>query len=94
LPIFGPNWAGRSETGRSRIDDQDDWVRYEIETALALGKNIVPVAVQGCDFPPLSLPRSLLPIAALQAFVLDPTFGFERGMHALMKILQNVNTGR
>jgi TIR domain len=94
LPIFGPNWAGRSETGRSRIEDQDDWVRYEIETALVLEKNIVPIVVQGCDFPPSSLPRSLTPITALEAFVLDPVSGFERGMHALVTILRSVTAGR
>jgi hypothetical protein len=88
LAVFGPNWAGRSQTGRVRIADPDDAVRYEIESAIKLKKDLVPVVVQGTKFPPSDLPDCLRPLIAIQAFVLDPERGFDQSMRSLMKILQ------
>ncbi|WNV85331.1 TIR domain-containing protein [Umezawaea sp. Da 62-37] len=43
--IIGPNWLARDDKGNRRIDAPADWVRTEIETAMAKGKHIVPVLV-------------------------------------------------
>jgi hypothetical protein len=88
LPIFGPNWIGRSQTGRRRIDDQDDIVRLEIEYALNMQKEIVPIVVQGTPFPPPSLPDSLRALFAIQTFLLDPESGFDQSMRILLSRLQ------
>ena len=44
-----------------RCDNEDDWVRREIEYALKKGKNIVPVLLRGFQFPD-QLPESIDPI--------------------------------
>src|SRR5262245_28233263 len=35
LAIIGPRWIGEDGQGRARIMQESDWVRIEIETALA-----------------------------------------------------------
>ncbi len=53
LVLIGPHWLESSdETGKRRLDDDHDWVRIEIETALATaGLLVVPVLVNGARMP-------------------------------------------
>ena len=48
LAIIGPGWldAKDAETGARRLDNPEDWVRLEIERALARGVPIIPVLVE------------------------------------------------
>src|SRR3954451_14204228 len=47
LALIGPNWLTlRGQGGRRRIDMDEDWVRFEIETALAGEIRVVPVLLQ------------------------------------------------
>src|SRR5262245_22416457 len=41
--IVGTRWLGPMKGGRSRIDEETDWVRIEIEAALKRGIPIIPV---------------------------------------------------
>lgn len=69
LAVIGPRWldAGYRD-GERRLDDPDDAVRSELRTALALGKNVVPVLVDGAQVPPTnSLPGDLAALASLAA---------------------------
>jgi hypothetical protein len=44
LVLVGPNWLfARDEYGGRRLDDPDDWVRLEIETALNRGRVVLPL---------------------------------------------------
>src|SRR5579883_1920352 len=43
LSLIVPRWLGSRDDGTSRIDDESDAVRIEIETALRSGLTIVPV---------------------------------------------------
>src|SRR6516165_2425152 len=53
LVILGPEWLRVSnEWGERRIDQENDWVRKEIEQALALNKEVIPVLVDGARMPP------------------------------------------
>jgi hypothetical protein len=46
--VISRHWlAAADEAGRRRLDDPADWVRQEVETALALGKRVIPVLVGG-----------------------------------------------
>lgn len=74
LVVIGPGWL---ETLRERSDaQQQDYVRYEIEVALARGIAIVPVLVGGARMPQAdALPDRLAPLALHQAAELrDSTF--------------------
>ncbi len=43
-----------------RCKDEDDWVRQEVEHAMKLGKNIIPIMLRGFEWPePKTLPESL-----------------------------------
>ncbi len=54
-------WVGFDERNCTfRLNDPKDWVRLEIETAKGLGKEIIPLKIDGGDFPdPVALPESL-----------------------------------
>src|SRR6516162_10399764 len=44
LAIIGERWLdARDEDGRRRLEKDDDFVRIEIASALALGKRVIPV---------------------------------------------------
>jgi hypothetical protein len=64
LAVIGPGWAdSRGEDGARRLDDPDDFVRLELEAALARGIRVVPVLVDGAPLPKSdSLPEGLRPL--------------------------------
>lgn len=70
VAVVGPNWfrAGSDDYGRRRIDQADDWVRKELEVALATGKKIIPLFVEGAkaSMPTVALPESLHGLAKIQ----------------------------
>jgi hypothetical protein len=79
LILIGPHWVNaRDAGGRRRLDDQNDWVRVEVETALSInGLQVVPVLVNGAQMPTSSdLPASLRPLMHLNAAIIrrDPDF--------------------
>jgi hypothetical protein len=74
LAIIGPGWLdARDREGERRIDKADDWVRLEIERALARdGVEVIPVLVDGARLPPREeLPESLLALRRRNAFELS-----------------------
>ncbi|HMW22777.1 MAG TPA: toll/interleukin-1 receptor domain-containing protein [Burkholderiaceae bacterium] len=68
IAVIGEGWARMADAqGRRRLDDPRDWVRREIETALARGVLIVPVFLDGCAVPAeAELPASLQPLCQRQ----------------------------
>ena len=68
--VIGPDWIRQSdEWGQRRLDQTEDWVRREIERALAGGKNVLPLLVRGARLPPPDkLPSSLAPLTNQQGF--------------------------
>ncbi len=73
LVLIGPGWleAEKPDGGR-RLDDPGDWVRLEIETALAAeGAVVVPVLLDGAAVPAeRELPESLRPLSHRNAISL------------------------
>ena len=61
VAIIGPNWLRASDNfGRRRLDLPDDWVRTEIERALARNIPVIPVRIGGAPLPPPdALPASI-----------------------------------
>ena len=69
LVVIGRQWAPSSTRGlASRLFEATDWVRTEVEAALAQGKQLIPVLVGGARMPgPDDLPQSIAKLAWLQA---------------------------
>jgi hypothetical protein len=71
LVVIGPGWLDASADGQRRLDRADDFVRREVEQALASGKPVVPVLVGGAAMPAANaLPVALRGLANRQALVL------------------------
>jgi hypothetical protein len=73
LAIVGPDWAEvRDARGQRRLDDPGDFVRLEIESALAADVTVIPVLVEGARMPgPEHLPPSLAAFCRCQAIELS-----------------------
>lgn len=69
LAVIGPAWLTLTgPSGSRRLDDEGDFVRAEIETALQEGRLVIPVLVQGAMMPKAGdLPESLRPLAQRHA---------------------------
>jgi hypothetical protein len=69
LAIVGRRWLDvRGADGRRRLDDRGDFVRLEIELALAARVAVVPVLVEGATMPAAAdLPPSLAEFSRCQA---------------------------
>jgi hypothetical protein len=82
LALIGDRWLTiTDENGRRRLDNPEDFVRLEIETALARDVRVIPILVEGARMPhPSELPPSLGMLARRQALELSPSrFGFDSG---------------
>jgi hypothetical protein len=72
VAVIGLNWlTATNERGHRRLDDPDDFVRLEIETALARGVRVIPVLADGAVAPRWQdLPQSLAGLARRNAFMI------------------------
>ena len=71
LVVIGPGWLDAAVDGQRRLDRADDFVRREVEQALASGKPVLPVLVGGATMPAANaLPGALRGLASRQALVL------------------------
>ena len=74
LAVIGVGWlTATGEDGRRRLDDPGDFVRLEIEAALARDVRVIPVLVDGARMPRAAdLPASLEGLVRRQALELNP----------------------
>jgi hypothetical protein len=85
--IVGPRWIG-PRAGGARIRDDDDPVRVEIETVLALRVPVCPVLVDGAAMPPeAELPESLARFPYLNAVAVDAGRDFDHHAARLIAAL-------
>lgn len=84
--VIGPKWATIADaTRRRRLDDPNDMVRIEIETAFRRGIAILPLLVQGATLPfPAPLPPSIQQIAYQNMRQVRPDPDFARDMQVVM----------
>jgi hypothetical protein len=88
LALIGEQWLTITDAqGRRRLDDPNDFVRLEIEAALARNVRIIPILVDGARMPTTEeLPDSLARLARRQALELSPSrFDFDTGR--LLRVL-------
>ena len=88
LVVIGPNWLGIQADGNSRLDDETDPVRLEIEAAQESRIQIIPILVHGAAIPPPNaLPLSLLKFSFLNAASVDAGRDFHQHMDRLIRSL-------
>jgi hypothetical protein len=90
LVVIGMEWLdAATREGRRRLDDPDDMVRIEIETALERKLRVVPVLVEGASVPPPArLPASLQPLSFRTAMLLRPDPDFQTDLLRLVDALR------
>jgi hypothetical protein len=95
VAVIGRKWATCTDAaGRRRLDDPADWVRLEIEAALAREMKVFPVLVGGAALPEArALPASLAALAQHQALELDAA-RFERDVGRLTRALEWIRKGQ
>jgi hypothetical protein len=88
LALIGDQWLNITDLhGRRRLDDPDDFVRLEIEAALARKVRIIPILVDGANMPRADeLPAGLSGLVRRQALELSPS-RFEYDTSRLLKVL-------
>ncbi len=84
--VIGPTWSTiRDATGRRRLDNPNDMVRIEIETAFRRGIAVLPLLVQGATLPfPAPLPASIQQLAYQNMRQVRPDPDFARDMQVVM----------
>jgi hypothetical protein len=89
LAVIGKGWVeARDGKGNRRLDDPDDFVRIEIESALNQEKRVIPVLVGDTPMPRWEdLPQSLQPLARRNAVRLTHE-RFRADSQGLIKALQ------
>jgi TIR domain len=86
LALIGDQWVA-DEDGRRRLDEPDDFVRLEIETALTRNVRVIPILVDGATMPRAEqLPPSLARLVRRQALELSPA-RFDSDTSRLLKVL-------
>ena len=84
LVIIGPAWLSQ------RLQDPDDFIRSEIVAAIAAGKLVLPVLVEGAHMPSADeLPSDLADLAKRQALVLSSA-AWQRDVERLVSILEGM----
>lgn len=73
LALVGREWiAAKDPAGRRRLDDPNDFVRLEIETAMGRGIPVTPVLLQGAQMPTAEqLPEAIRDFAFRNGFELS-----------------------
>ena len=91
LAIVGRNWAAPDQKGGLRINDESDWVRIEVEAALAKKIPVIPVLIDGAELPsPASLPEGLRNLVFRQAAPVDSGRDFHPHMDRLIKAMDQL----
>jgi hypothetical protein len=68
IAVIGSEWVGRRPLRKPRIQAREDWVRKELEHALASNTPVIPILIDGARLPTREqLPRSLQGLLSVHA---------------------------
>lgn len=92
LALIGRNWLTEADaTGRRRLDNPNDFVRHEVETALRRSIPVVPVLLEGAQMPRQEdLPATLTELAYRNAAELRGDPDFHRDSDRLIRALEKL----
>jgi hypothetical protein len=90
LVLIGPDWLTvTDEEGRRRLENPEDFVRVEVESALKFGKRVIPVLVHKTEMPRAdALPEPLKALARRNAVGLTQE-RFKADAQGLIKALED-----
>src|SRR5262245_53064575 len=93
--VIGRDWAeARNERGQRRLDDPQDFIRLEVETALRRKVLVLPVLVEGATMPePSDLPEPLSALARRQAIELSE-HRWDFDIQQLLRRIEEVGGGK
>ncbi|NTW54967.1 MAG: acyl carrier protein [Chlorobaculum sp.] len=91
LAVIGDNWVGENQkANRRRIDDEKDFVRIEVESALNRNIPVIPVLIKGSEMPVENeLPISIKSLAYRNGIQVRPDPDFHRDIDRLIQGLQS-----
>jgi hypothetical protein len=92
LAVIGPQWLTvLDRQGRRRLENRNDMVRIELESALEHSLRIVPVLVEGAQMPVAAdLPPSLQPLCYRTAMPVRPDPDFQPDVRRLLEAIRTV----
>jgi Tol biopolymer transport system component len=91
LAIIGPRWSETDNTGKPRLEYPDDFVRIELEAALARNVPVVPVLVGNAHLPAgADLPASLASMVYRQSIKVRPDPDFHHDATRLVSALKRI----
>lgn len=96
LVVIGPHWLSATDAaGRRRLDDENDFVRAEIEWGLRRNIHVVPVLVDGAAMPRRDeLPPGIAEeLPYRHAAVLGDGAAFDRDLERLVRALARIDRG-
>ena len=91
LTIIGDHWLDASDAdGKRRLEDPNDFVRIEIESALEQGIAVIPLLVRGAQMPEEeNLPAGLKKLIYRNGISIRPDPDFHRDMDRLISALKS-----
>ena len=92
VAVIGSDWVTVTDPdGQRRLDNPNDWVRIEVETALNRGIPVIPLLVGGACIPAENdLPSDLKPLAHRNAALARPDPDFQPDMERLTRQLERI----
>jgi pimeloyl-ACP methyl ester carboxylesterase len=91
VAVVGPDWVGARKRGRSRINDENDPVRIELEMALRCGVPIIPVLANRATMPQADdLPDSLRDFTFHNAAEVDAGRDFDQQIDRLISTMDRL----
>jgi hypothetical protein len=95
IVLIGRAWLQATDaSGRRRLEDENDYLRREIESALAHDVVVVPTCVQGTPMPRADqLPEALAPLTRRQGIELDDA-GWQDDVARLIRRLEGSGSER
>ncbi|MCB1784746.1 MAG: TIR domain-containing protein [Chromatiaceae bacterium] len=92
VAVIGPRWVDiRDQHGEVRLAQPEDYVRLEIESALAKGIPVIPVLIDDAPMPGTDqLPESLAQFAYLNALFIPREPFFHAGVDKLIEEIEQL----
>lgn len=90
LAVVGPGWIDATDDkGNRRLDDFNDPIRVEIETALRIDRPVIPLLVSNARMPEREeLPRPMQTFCSQNGYPVRPDPDFSTDMDKLIELLE------